>query len=324
MNERINKYFQGELTSSERLDLLQAAAQNEELKKQLIAYQNIFTLTGLAPEGINIEVGKSSLKTFLNDQKRMLRRRLFIKVASYAAMVALLIATVWTVAVNYTQPSERFVANQQEFFVPAGQRARIKLPDGSSVWLNAGSTLTYPSVFAKERRVTLIGEGFFEVIKNPELPFIVSTGVVNIKALGTQFNVFCYPGTEAINTSLIEGSVKVYKPEEEASGIILKPNQQLFYEEGVFRTRPLESLDDLLWKEGIYNFKSERLEMILKKLELYYDTRIIVKSPEILSYKYTGKFRQRDGVVEILRIIQKIHHFKINKNDELNQITLSK
>ena len=77
-----------------------------------------------------------------------------------------------------------------------------------------------------------------------------------------------------------------------------------------------------MWKDGIYNFKSERLESILKKLELYYDVKIVVKSPEILSYRYTGKFRQRDGVVEILRIIQKIHHFKMSENDERNIVTL--
>lgn len=324
MNERINKYFQGRLTASERLDLLQEAEQDEALKKQLVEYQNIYTLTGLAPAGIDIEAGKSSLKAFLKDQKRVLRRRLFIKVASCVALLAVLVTTVWTAAVNYTHSSGQFVAEQQEFFVPAGQRARIKLPDGSSVWLNAGSTLTYPSIFAGERRVALTGEGFFDIAKNPELPFIVSAGSVNVKALGTQFNVFCYPDAGVISTSLIEGAVKIYKPEEEANGIILKPNQQLVYEKGVFSTRQLENLDDLLWKEGIYNFKSERLEMILKKLELYYDTKIIVKSPEILSYRYTGKFRQRDGVVEILRIIQKIHHFKISKDDELNQITLNK
>ena len=143
-----------------------------------------------------------------------------------------------------------------------------------------------------------------------------------VRVLGTQFNVFCYPDAGLISTSLIEGSVKVYHPEDEANGVVLKPNQQLVYDRQSFQTIQMKNEDDLLWKDGIYNFKSERLESILKKLELYYDVKIVVKSPEILSYRYTGKFRQRDGVVEILRIIQKIHHFKMSENDERNIVTL--
>jgi len=82
--------------------------------------------------------------------------------------------------------------------------------------------------------------------------------------------------------------------------------------------------DKLLWKDGIYSFKKERMSAIIKKLELYYDVEIIVKDTAIYNYEYTGKFRQRDGVAEILRIIQKIHQFKIYQNEELNRITLSK
>jgi len=82
--------------------------------------------------------------------------------------------------------------------------------------------------------------------------------------------------------------------------------------------------DELLWREGIYTFKRQKLGRIIEKLELYYDVKIVVKDPEILDYEYVGKFRQRDGVMEILHLIQRIHNFKIKKNDELNQIVLSK
>ena len=113
----------------------------------------------------------------------------------------------------------------QKLSVPAGQRAHIVLPDGSKVWVNAGSTLTYPSIFGEERRVKLNGEAFFEVAKGT-LPFIVSTGKVDIKALGTQFNVFNYP-SEELTVALLEGSVRVYHPEQEQQGVLLSPEQQL-------------------------------------------------------------------------------------------------
>ena len=322
MDERISKYFQDELTKSERVKLLQEAVHDDKLKEQIIEYQNIHTLSGMAPQGANKDTGRQSLQLFMEKQRRTVRRKYLIKSMGYAAAVAALVVTVWITAVNYAGIPENYIAEQQEFFVPAGQRARLKLPDGTFVWLNAGSTLTYPSVFGKERKVYLQGEGFFDVAKNQDSPFIVSAGSLNIRALGTQFNVFCYPNVEMISTSLIEGAVKVYRPEDEVNGIVLEPNQQLIYNQKSFQMLRMQNKDDLLWKEGIYNFKSERLEEILKKLDLYYDVKIIVKSPEILSYRYTGKFRQRDGVAEILRIIQKIHHFKISENEERSIITL--
>lgn len=322
MDERIDKYFQGELKKPERVKLLLEVVRDEELRKQIVEFQNVYTLTGLAPQGADKEAGQQSLQQFMKRQRRMVRRKYLIRSLGYAAAAAILIVSVWITAVSYVDKPDDYVAAQQEFFVPAGQRARIKLPDGTFVWLNAGSVLTYPSIFGEERKVYLKGEGFFDVAKNEKSPFIVSTGTLDIRALGTQFNVFCYPDAGLISTSLIEGSVKVYHPEDEANGVVLKPNQQLVYDRQSFQTIQVKNEDDLLWKDGIYNFKSERLESILKKLELYYDVKIVVKSPEILSYRYTGKFRQRDGVVEILRIIQKIHHFKMSENDERNIVTL--
>lgn len=177
--------------------------------------------------------------------------------------------------------------------------------------------------FEKERKVFLSGEGFFDVAKNEKAPFIVSTRTIDVKALGTQFNVFCYPESDYTGVYLQRGSVKAYFPSSEAKGIILSPEQYL-----VQRGKRLElstmDPDELLWREGIYTFKKQKLGSIIKKLELYYDVKIIVKDQEILNYEYVGKFRQRDGVLEILRLIQRIHKFNIKKDDELNQIVLSK
>ena len=168
------------------------------------------------------------------------------------------------------------------------------------------------------------GEDFFDVAKNQDSPFIVSAGSLNIRALGTQFNVFCYPNVEMISTSLIEGAVKVYRPEDEVNGIVLEPNQQLIYNQKSFQMFRMQNKDDLLWKEGIYNFKSERLEEILKKLELYYDVKIIVKDVSLFKDTYTGKFRQRDSLDDVFRVLQQIRKFKVEKDTERNIVTLKK
>lgn len=135
--------------------------------------------------------------------------------------------------------------------------------------------------------------------------------------------MFCYPGSDYTGVYLQQGSVKAYFPSLESEGVVLSPEQYLV-QKGKRLELSTKDPDELLWRQGIYTFKRQKLGSIIKKLELYYDVKIIVKDPEILNYEYVGKFRQRDGVLEILRLIQRIHKFNIKKDDELNQIVLSK
>lgn len=324
MDERITKYFQGELSETERIKLLKERESNEDLKKEFAAYQNVDAVTLLSPSAINATKGRKGYAQFEKERKKK-KLQFYVKRAiGYAAAIIILVGGTWMISRMTIQETEpQIIAVQQELFVPAGQRARITLPDGTTAWVNAGSTLLYPSFFGEERKVSLMGEAFFDVTKDDGKPFVVSTESIDIMALGTQFDVYSYPKGDYISTTLIEGSVKVYPTGKESEGTILSPNQRILFENGIFRLEKSIDKDELLWKEGIYSFKKENMENIIKKLQLYYDVDIIIKDPRILKYEYTGKFRQRDGVMEILRLIQKIHKFKIDKNEELNRITLS-
>lgn len=324
MDERILRYFDGELTESERIKILKELDTNPELKDDMLHYQNMKAILSLSPENINAESGINGYKSLVKRVQRRNIRTVVKTTMRYAAIFFLIVITTWKIAkLEDSQDATSQAASMQELFVAAGQRAKLTLPDGSIAWLNAGSTLSYPSFFGEERNVKLTGEAYFEVAARPDQPFIVSTESMEIKALGTQFNVYSYSKAEYTSTSLISGSVKVYQPAKEKEGVMLRPNQQLFFEGGQFRVENSIDNDDLLWRDGIYSFKKERLDVIVKKLELYYDVDIIVKNPQILQYEYSGKFRQRDGIMEILRIIQKIHKFKIEKNEDLNQIIIT-
>jgi ferric-dicitrate binding protein FerR (iron transport regulator) len=325
MDERIPKYFNHELSEDERIALLKEAETSESIRKDLIAYQNVQSILSFSPEHIDVEAGSRGYMQLVKRRNRKILKRYALKAVAYVAVSCLLIAGTWMIAAHYSQsshPEQVIVSGDQELYVPAGQYARITLPDGSIAWLNAMSTLKYPSVFGKERRVVLSGEAFFDVAHRVDAPFIVSTELVDIKALGTQFNVHSYPKSRYMKILLVEGSVKVYEPYAEKEGTILNPRQQLHYEDGQFRMESGIDEDKLLWREGIFNFKKERLSAIIKNLERHYDIEIVVKNPEILKYEYTGKFRQRDGIVEILRIIQKIHKFKVQQDENSNRIIL--
>ena len=131
------------------------------------------------------------------------------------------------------------------------------------------------------------------------------------------------PKNNDVRTSLIEGSLQIYFTGKENESIILSPNEQISIKNGTIKVDTISHHDYFLWKEGIYSFKDELLVDILNKLQLYYDVRIIIRNPSINQEKYTGKFRQRDSIDDILRMLQKIHKFKIQKDEENNIITLS-
>ena len=327
MDERVIKYFIGELTEEEQLKLLRERDADNNLKKEFSRYQNMMAMLSLSHNSADKENAITELRILKQQERRKKIKRIIYRSVGYAAAISLIIVTTLFFATN-EKSDERLIvqtpAGKQELYVPIGQRARLTLPDGTVAWLNAGSTLSYPSVFSGERKVSLSGEAYFEVIKDEERPFIVETETVNIKALGTSFNVSSYPRAEYQNTILLDGVVKIYTPNNESEGVILSPGQQLFYEDGLFRKELFTDYNVLLWKDGIYSFENVKLDAIISKLELYFDVDIIINCPTILEKEYTGKFRQNDGVMEILRIIRKIHPFNIIKNEDLNQIILSR
>ena len=322
MEEQLIKYFQGKLNSPERLLFLKNIESDRELKAKFIEYKNMKALMTIPDQKIDtVESGEA----YIRFTKRIRNRKVYRitkKAITYAATIALIIVTTYWVSL------ERFPFQSQEadintLYIPAGQRIRVTLQDGTNVWINSQTTLSYPIPFHhKERRVTVEGEAFFEVAKDADRPFIVSTQGVEMEVLGTSFNVCSYSSEDIITTSLIEGSLRVYFAESKSTGIILKENEQLFIHSDQMYVEAITHPDYFLWKDGIYSFKNELLVDVLKKLELYYDVKIRVEDPSIYQWEYTGKFRQRDGIDKILWMIQKIHNFKIERDEENNTITL--
>lgn len=128
MDERIDKYFQGELRKPERVKLLLEVVRDEELRKQIVEFQNVYTLTGLAPQGADKEAGQQSLQQFMKRQRRMVWRKYLIRSLGYAAAAAILIVSVWTTAVSYVDKPDDYVAAQQEFLCRPGNGHVLNCP----------------------------------------------------------------------------------------------------------------------------------------------------------------------------------------------------
>ncbi|GKG75543.1 anti-sigma factor [Parabacteroides goldsteinii] len=296
---------------------------DEELRKDFSSVQNLYALSSWLPNENDEFEAVDKLAAFKQTHCRKKRYPIHIikHAAGYAAAICITILSTWMV-MNDREPAEEMVT-YEEFTTPSGQRAMVKLHDGTTVWLNARSTLRYPNHFAREeRKVELDGEAFFDVEHNEHKPFVVSTEKLDIKVLGTKFNVFAYKGREEFNTALLEGSVKVYERMNEEKALFMNPNECVELKDNKLVKRPMGNTDFLLWKEGIYAFDDVPFEDIIKKFELYYDIVITVNNSKLMKYKFSGKFRQRDGVESALRTLRKVYYFTYIKDEENNNIVI--
>ncbi|MDR3141460.1 MAG: FecR family protein [Tannerellaceae bacterium] len=322
MNPKTGSYFNGEMNRSERLSFLREVNSDKELKEEFIRYRNMGGLISLADQTKDRIEGNLSYPQFMETYQRKVRRKKISVYLRYAAVIALLFSTAWSASYYFYFYAGKTEITFNTLSVPAGQRASLLLSDGTEVWLNARSTLTYPSEFGKDtREVKLSGEAYFNVTCNKQKPFLVSSHSLNIKVLGTSFHVYDYVEDDLVNINLVNGSIAISEPGESRS-IIMEPNETLHYKNGEMKVSKGINEEDFLWIQGIYVFNKTNLLDIVKKLELYYDTRIIVKNPNLSKHVYTGKFRQRDSVMGILQVIQEIHNFKIVKDEENNIIIL--
>ena len=189
--------------------------------------------------------------------------------------------------------------------VPRGGEYRLVLPDGSMVWLNSDSELKFPMNFAGERRkVFLKGEAYFEVVKNPDMPFIVEVAAMEVKVLGTCCNINASRSDERIQTTLVSGKVEV-SDRENARKVVLLPNQRAELKKGCLTVENVDAEEIIAWMQGKFYFESESLEEIATQLERWYDIHFFFSRESLKQEEFTGVIRRDYTANRILEIITK-------------------
>lgn len=219
------------------------------------------------------------------------------------------------------RPGETALA-AESIYVPEGQRSEVVLSDGTKVWLNANSILTFPALFSDTARmVELHGEAYFDVAHHPERRFVVKTRDYHVRVLGTEFNVIAYPERQIFETALIRGSVEIAHPASDHR-ITLTPDHRVSLDErGVLAASRIVNHSQFLWKEGIMAFEDEPVVSIFEKMERFYGVTITVLNDSVLKGHYTGKFWTNDGVEQVLKVLQLRQGFAYTI-DGMNRITI--
>lgn len=300
----LNKYINGTASEEERGLISQWAQADKENMKELATLRRLHSISIW---------NQQEKKT----ESKNTRHRILYQIASIAAIFAILLG-INIYQLKQTTPD----IVMQTINVPPGQRVELILADGSNVWLNAGSSFSFPTSFSKKaREVYLDGEAYFNVEKDEKRNFIVKTSAYDIQVLGTTFNVTAYSQAHTFEVSLLKGSVEVYSANSDEQ-IRLEPNTRVYLANNKLIKDKIVQYDKFLWKDGLISFMNEPFAEMIAKLELYFDTKIIIKTPALLDGKYTGKFRTKDGIEHILRVIQLKEEFVYEKNQDENTITI--
>nr|WP_295873186.1 FecR family protein [uncultured Chitinophaga sp.] len=184
---------------------------------------------------------------------------------------------------------------------PAGGQFRLTLPDGSKVWLNAASSITFPTAFTgKDRTVELKGEAYLEVSQNPRQPFKVKVRDMEVSVLGTHFNINAYPDEKAIRTTLLEGSVRVNKEEQ---SYMLKPGQQAqLQSNGQFSLHTVDTEDITAWKDGQFAFNDADIHTVMRQVARWYGAEVIFEGN--VSHHFMGTIPRDVPVSRLLKMLE--------------------
>jgi len=195
------------------------------------------------------------------------------------------------------------------FNIPKGVRFQILLSDGSRVWLNAMSSVRFPASFVglKDRRLSLSGEGYFEIAKDQSHPFVVLTKAQQIKVLGTHFNVNAYLDEGITKTTLLEGSVEVAPLTGSVAGssVNIRPGQQAILSgDHHIEVKQVDAENAIAWRDGEFVFRNEPLKNIMRHLSRWYDIEVYYQNEAVGRELYGGIFFKSQSITEVLKIME--------------------
>ncbi|MBL7965551.1 MAG: FecR family protein [Prolixibacteraceae bacterium] len=260
-----------------------------------------FTQKEVSDSEIDYALGKLRNRIFglsspsSNGQGKARLLTLFTRVAAILS-IPLLLSTIYFYREFHKQKQQYSVSTPNvynTFKAPLGARTQVVLPDGSLVWLNSGSSLTYPSCFDTEsRKISLEGEAYFEVVKNENVPMEVSAGQLKVRVYGTKFNLNAYADEDRIETTLVEGKVALI-PKNNKKEIPLEPgyNASFSLTDQHMEISKVKDMEAYIgWKDGKLLFRDEQLIHIVKDLERRYNVDIQVTDTSLYEYTLYATF----------------------------------
>ncbi len=321
--ETLKRYFSGSYSRKDFLlisEKLKNAEQDKELRELMKAHWEEFSAGTMPEENIDNILHRLHHSIHL-EENRESRRVDWWKVFQRVAAIIIFPLVLSFIGYLVWQSGDRILkTGYAEIQCPMGVRTKFRLPDGTTGFLNSGSSLHYPVAFNKSRQVKLAGEGFFDVVKDEKRPFIVKTKGMNIHVWGTSFNVTAYPDEILEEVVLQSGSVFITG---RAGNRIaeLSPDQMLSLDSQTGRgvKSYVIASQYSTWKEGKLVFRNEDMRQVARRLSRWYNAEVIIDDPQLYPYTFYATFQdeQLDEVLKLLALTTPIKYEEVKR--ELSQ-----
>ncbi len=317
--EQLINLISGNISPEQKANILKELKSNNKLREEFEILKNAWALSSFE-QAIDPEKIERSYLSFNNRYRKKGKEISLWNITKYAAIIIVFFSIGLLTNQYILEPlnntSNKITGNDQ-IVVPNGEKSELMLSDGSVVWLNSGTTLTFPVEFNKDgRKVKISGEAFFN-IKKGEAPFVVSTEYGDIKVLGTTFNVRAYNNMD-FQATLNEGIILFNNAKQE---VILKPNQQLIIsKQNGWSINTVKTENYSSWKKGVIAFESEPLEDVMKKLERHFDIQIELDK-KIAQIHFTGKIFD-ESINEVMNYINKTKPIQYDYNKSTRRLTI--
>lgn len=302
IDDLITQYLSEGLNEDEFREMKSRIDASEVHKKDFLRRREIWFSTVSANEAriYDIEKGYKKFLTRTSTKKKS-SRVVYMRIARYAALVLLVISVaIGSYRIGSQQVKEQFGDISIE--APLGSKTKTYLPDGTLVWLNAGSKIRYSQGFGVEnRKIFLSGEGYFDVIKNEKLSFDVITDEIQVNVLGTKFNFRNYSDDLEACISLLEGKVGLKsKFLTETKDQFLFPDQKIILnkKDGSFNISSVKASNTVEWTNGYLYFDEELLSDIVRELERSYFVKIDMSDEKLKDFRFYGIFKRSDLTIE--------------------------
>lgn len=320
IDELIATYLTEGLDENKLSELKAWIAASTENEKYLALQREIW-FSAVSREAASIYNKGKAFETFKErvhsqkEEQKVNRKQFRLSILwRYAAVVALIVAvgclSYWRGEVNV---KDTFADISVE--APLGSKTKLYLPDGTLVWLNAGSRMTYSQGFGFDnRKVELEGEGYFEVKRNEKIPFYVMTKDLQLQVLGTKFNFRDYPEDHEVVVSLLEGKVELNNMLKKEKEAFLAPNERAILNKsnGLMTVESVTASNASQWTDGYLFFDEELLPDIVKELERSYNVKIHIANDSLNNFRFYGNFVRREQsiqeVLDALASTEKIHY----------------
>ncbi len=305
--EILYRFFKGKYSRKDYLaikSVIEQPEQKEELKNLLQNHWNEFNNEPLPKGNVDHILRKIHQQIRLEDNR--LKNNRFITVFQRIAAILIIPLILSFLAVFYFQSKSPVPEMAYaEIQCPMGVRTKFVLPDGTTGFLNSGSTLEYPVIFTNGRNVTLKGEAYFDVTRDEKHPFTVKTPNLETKVLGTQFNVIAYQNENSEEIILKDGKVEVYSKQGKMLET-LQPDQKLVLntETRQYNKNKVEADQYVSWTEGKLVFRNESMQQVANRLGRWYNAEIEIRDPELLKYAFRATFID-EPIEEVLKLLAK-------------------